>query len=129
MDPDPSWLEIISVHQDYFWFAALLGWGLALVLWWWHPHRRSAWSWLPWAAGAAILGALLQFAVFNPPFPFLHSRVMPGARPVYVPELVSMGWLADLGTGLLLAAMASGWMWLAVRERLDRRLCRQSAIY
>lgn len=113
----PSWLLRLSVHQDYLWFAAFLGWCLVFVLWWWHPRRQEAWAWVPWAAGAAILTALLQFFSFSPPFDFFHDRLVPGTAFNYRPALVSAGFAVDLLTGTVNAAFAAGWAWLALRGR------------
>ena len=86
MPPSPdasnSWLFIsrMAVHQDYAWFAALLFWSLALVVWRWHPQRRDAWAWLPLPAFAGVLSAVVQFGIYSPPFDFFLAagRRLPG---------------------------------------------------
>ena len=102
----------LAVHQDYAWFAALLGWSLALVAWWWHPQRRAAWSWLPWSAVTGGLSAAVQFAIFNPPLELFHDRLIPGTLFNYAVAPVSIEVLGDLLLGLLTAVCAAGW-WLA----------------
>jgi len=117
---DPSRLLILSVHQDFAWFAALLGWSLAVILWRWHPQRRTAWAWLPWPAGAAILTAAIQFGVFNPPFDFFHERLVPGTTFNYRPALIPPGVLGDIVLGAVLGAWLAGWVWTARRDRGHR---------
>lgn len=106
-----SLLARLAVHQDYVWFAALLGWSLALVVWWWHPHRRTAWAWLPWSALTGGLAAVVQFIIFSPPFEFFHDRLIPGTLFRYSTALVTVDLFGDLLLGFLLAIGVAGW-WL-----------------
>lgn len=111
-----TWLGRLSVHQDFFWFCALLVWGLAMILWWRHPQRRTAWAWLPGAGLAAGGTALLQFGMFNPTFDFFQDRLIPGTVANYRPAVVDPYWLADVLMGAALAAMPAMWGWLAARR-------------
>lgn len=79
-----TWFGRISVHQDFFWFFSLLLWSLAMILWWRHPQRRTAWAWLPGAGFAAIGTALVQFGIFNPTFDFFQDRLIPGTLSNYL---------------------------------------------
>lgn len=113
-------LEPVAVHQDFFWFAVLLGWSLVLVVWRWHPQRQAVWAWAPWTAGAAMLGAVAQFAIFSPPFGWLFLRSNPAPPPqgyTYIPPLIPVERLSDLITGVLLALMGGGWLWLAAKRQ------------
>ncbi len=111
-----TWLGRISVHQDFFWFFSLLVWGLALILWWRHPQRRTAWAWLPGAGFATVGTALLQFGIFNPTFDFFQDRLIPGTLSDYRPALIDPYWLGDALIGATLATMAAFWGWLAARR-------------
>lgn len=111
------WLRQLSVHQDYGWFLVLLGWGFALVFWRWHPARREAWPWLPWVAGAGAFGAMVQFAIFSPPFDFFHSRLIPGTIANYRPALIEPQLLGDWLLALLFGAMVAGWGWHAASRQ------------
>src|SRR5262245_26287716 len=77
LEDNSNLFERLSVHQDLPWFVALLGWSLALVIWRWHPQRSTAWRWLPWVAGACLVAALVQFAIFSPPFSAFYERTQP----------------------------------------------------
>ncbi|MDP1579305.1 MAG: response regulator [Candidatus Didemnitutus sp.] len=109
----PLWFRQLSVQQDYFWFLSLLGWGIAATLWWWHPRRATTWIWLPWVAGVGVLGAMIQFGIYNQPFDFFHSRLIPGTIENYKPALIEPHVLGDWLHGGLLAAMGAGWGWRA----------------
>ena len=109
----PVILGRLAVHQDYAWFVALLGWSLSLVVWRWHPQRRTAWAWLPWTAVTGVLAAAVQFGVFNPPFDFFHDRLIPGTLYNYAPARIDAEVLGDLLLGLLAAIGAAGWWWCA----------------
>ncbi|HEY0865427.1 MAG TPA: ATP-binding protein [Lacunisphaera sp.] len=111
-----TWLGRISVHQDFFWFFSLLVWSLALILWWRHPQRRTAWAWLPGAGFATVGTALLQFGIFNPTFDFFQDRLIPGTLSDYRPALIDPYWLGDALIGATLATMAAFWGWLAARR-------------
>ena len=78
-----TWIGRLSVDQDFFWFASLLVWILASILWWRHPQRRQAWAWVPGAAGAALTTALVQFGLFNPTFDIFQDRLIPDVTFVY----------------------------------------------
>ncbi len=112
----------ISVHQDFFWFAALLGWSLALVVWWRHPARRSTWGWFPAAALAVIAGILVQFGMFNPTFDIFIDRLVPGTVSLYKPALIDPYWLGDVLIAAAFAAMAASWGWRALRAGRWRNL-------
>lgn len=113
LSPDfwPLWFRQLSVHQDYFWFLVLLGWGFALVFWWWHPARDGAWRWVPWVAAAGVAGAAVQFAIFSPPFDFFQDRLVPGTLANFRPALIAVDLLGDWLLGAVLAVMAGGWWW------------------
>lgn len=111
-----TWLGRISVHQDFFWFFSLLAWSLAMILWWRHPRRRTAWAWLPGAGLVTIGTALLQFGLFNPTFDFFQDRLIPGTLSDYRPALIDPYWLGDVLMGATLANMAAYWGWLAARR-------------
>lgn len=101
----------MAVHQDYAWFAALLFWSLALVVWRWHPQRRDAWAWLPLPAVAGVLSAVVQFGIYSPPFDFFHDRLIPGTLSGYTTAVVGVDLLGDLLLGWLAAAVAAtGWL-------------------
>lgn len=123
MPPSPdasnSWLFIsrMAVHQDYAWFAALLFWSLALVVWRWHPQRRDAWAWLPLPAFAGVLSAVVQFGIYSPPFDFFHDRLIPGTLSGYTTAVVGVDLLGDLLLGWLAASLAAIW-WLRQPGRL-----------
>lgn len=107
----PLWFEQMAVHQDYAWFLALLGWGLAVVLWRRHPQRGDAWAWVPWTALALVVGAAVQFGIFNPPFDFFHSRLRPGTLGDYAPALIDAELLGAWLILLAFAGWAAGWGW------------------
>lgn len=113
LPPDfwPLWFRQLSVHQDYFWFLVLLGWGFALVFWWRHPAREGEWRWVPWVAGACVAGASVQFAIFSPPFDFFQDRLVPGTLANFRPALIAVDLLGDWLLGAVLAVMAGGWWW------------------
>jgi len=119
--PFPSamsiWFDRASVQQDGLWFLALLGWSLALVAWWGSPGRRAAWAWLPWAAAAGVLTALVQFFVFDPPFGFFFDRLVPGTSSIYLPAPVDPNLLADLLLAAVLAGTGAAWAWQHARAR------------
>jgi signal transduction histidine kinase/DNA-binding response OmpR family regulator len=133
---DPFVLEPVAVHQDFFWFAVLLGWSLLLVLWRWLPRRPLAWGWVPWTAFAVVLAAGAQFATFSPPFSWLVRRTAPAPPPVgynYIEPIVPVELVGDLITGAALALAAGGWLWAALSHpasagptagRLSRRRLR-----
>lgn len=117
-----TWIGRLSVHQDFFWFFSLLVWGLAMILWWRHPQRRTAWAWLP---GAGLVGAgtaLLQFGLFNPTFDLFQDRLIPGTVANYRPALIDPYWLGDVLMGAVLAAMPAMWGWLAALRNGRRHL-------
>lgn len=111
----PLWFQQLGVHQDYVWFLVLLGWSLSLVFWWWHPQRDSTWRWVPWMGAAGVVGAAVQFGIFNPPFDFFHSRLIPGTTANYTPALITAellgDWLIALGFGVAVA----GWGWIGAK--------------
>ncbi len=120
MDPSvfwPLWFRQLGVHQDYAWFLVLLAWSFALVFWWWHPERRTTWAWLPWMAGACVAGAAVQFAIFNPPFDFFHSRLIPGKTADFAPELIPVELFGDWVTAIAFAGGIAGWGWIAAGRR------------
>ncbi len=104
-----NWLGRLSVHQDFTWFAALVGWGLAWIVWSRHPQRTAAWRWLPAAAAVGIAGALVQFVVFAPTFDMFQDRLVPGSIGNYRPALVDPYWLGDVLSGALFAGWAAAW--------------------
>ncbi len=114
----PLWFRQLGVQQDYVWFLVLLAWSFALVVWWWHPERRTTWAWLPWMAGAGVVGAAVQFAIFNPPFDFFHSRLVPGTTADFAPELISAELFGDWLTALGFAVAVAGWGWVGARGRV-----------
>lgn len=99
----------LAVHQDLLWFGVLVGWGLIIVLWWRHPQRQSLWWLLPWTAGAWVLGALVQFLVFNPPFDLFLERLVPGANSSYLPALLDPNLTADLFLAALIYGFFMVW--------------------
>lgn len=105
----------IGVHQDFFWFFSLLVWSLALIVWWRHPARRAAWVWLPGAAGATVVMALVQFGMFNPTFDIFLERLVPGTVSNYKPALIDPYWLGDVLIGTALATMVAAWGWAVAR--------------
>lgn len=111
-----TWVGRLSIHQDFFWFFALLAWSLVLLVWWRHPSRREAWAWLPGAGGAAIAMALIQFGMFNPTFDFFQDRLIPGTVSNYRPALIDPYWLGDVLTAATIGAMIAAWGWLAARR-------------
>lgn len=124
-----TWLGRISVHQDFFWFFSLLAWSLAMILWWRHPQRRTAWAWLPGAGLATIGTALLQFGLFNPTFDFFQDRLIPGTLSDYRPAAIDPYWLGDALMGATLATMAAYWGWLAARRSGRPHLRRLPAFF
>ncbi|HVT73201.1 MAG TPA: ATP-binding protein [Lacunisphaera sp.] len=112
----------VSVHQDFFWFAALLAWSLALVVWWRHPARRVAWGWLPGTALAVIAGILVQFGMFNPTFDIFIDRLVPGTVSLYKPALIDPYWLGDVLTAAAFAAMLAAWGWRVLAAGRGRNL-------
>lgn len=123
----PLWFQQLSVHQDYFWFLTLLGWGIAVTLWWWHPQRATVWAWVPWVAGVGVLGAMVQFGIYIQPFDFFHSRLVPGTIGNYTAALIEPQVLGDWLHGLFWAAMAAGWGWSAA-ARFGSRFWRWASI-
>ncbi len=111
-----TWVGRISVHQDFFWFAALVTWGLIMILWWRHPQRQAAWVWLPGAGLAAIGMAFIQFEIFNPTFDVFQDRLIPGTVGRYRPALIDPYWLGDVLIGVVFAGMVATWGWLAARR-------------
>ncbi|HEY0945874.1 MAG TPA: hypothetical protein VGD81_11430, partial [Opitutaceae bacterium] len=109
----PVWLGRLGIHQDFVWFVSLIGWSLALVVWWRHPRRHAGWAWLPWSAGAAIATAVFQFCLFDPPFDFLFERLVPGTSSTYAPALIDPDWLGDVLIGAAFAGMVAGWIAVA----------------
>lgn len=112
----PLWLQQLAVHQDYVWFGTLLAWGVTALLWW----RRSddaEWRWFPWAAGAVIAGALVQFGIFNPHLDIFQSRLRPGTVYDFVPALIDPDLLGDWLLTLLAAGWAIAWWHLALPTR------------
>ena len=104
------WLGRLGVHQDLLWFLVLLGWSLALMLWWRSPGRTTGWSWLPWAAAAGIGTALLQFLTFSPPFDLFYERLVPGTNDTYSPAVIDPDLFADgalKGPGGIATAIAT----------------------
>lgn len=116
----PLWFQQLAVHQDYVWFLVLLGWSLALIFWWWHPQRDTTWRWVPWVAAACVVGAAVQFAIFNPPFDFFHSRLIPGTTANYAPAVIAVELLGDWLIALGLGAAVAGWGWTAAKTQAWR---------
>ena len=111
-----TWLGRLSVHQDFAWFAALVAWGLAWIVWSRHPQRLGAWRWLPAAAAVGIAGGLVQFVVFAPTFDMFQDRLVPGSVGNYRPALVDPYWLGDVLSGALFAGLAVAWAAAAARD-------------
>ena len=111
-----TWLGRLSVHQDFAWFAALVAWGLAWIVWSRHPQRLGAWRWLPAAAAVGIAGGLVQFVIFAPTFDMFQDRLVPGSVGNYRPALVDPYWLGDVLSGALFAGLAVAWAAAAVRD-------------
>ncbi|MBI2514190.1 MAG: response regulator [Opitutae bacterium] len=113
----PLWFERFAIHQDYVWFVVLLGWGFTALLWWRRAARERAWDWVPWAAAAGALGAVVQFGIFNPHLDIFQSRLKPGTIRDFVPAAIDVELLGDWLLAALAAGWAIAWSWLALRER------------
>ena len=116
-------LDWLRANQDFVWFAALLGWSFALVLWRWNSPRGREIAWLPWAAAAGVAGATVQFGLYNPPFGFFFARLVPGTTSTYAPAWIEPN---VAGVHLLVATTAllcTAWCWqlIDVRRRSTLR--------
>ena len=111
----------LGVHQDFFWFTVLLLWSFALIAWW-RTEKRTGWRWLPWTAGAGVGSALIAFLVFDPPFDFFYSRLVPGSASNYQPALIDPNLAGDLGLAVATADMLGGWVVVgfALRRLVER---------
>lgn len=116
----PLWMQRMAVHQDYGWFAVLVLWSWALVVWWRHPDARSVWSWVPAAALASIAAAVVQFLIYDPTFDWFQDRLVPGTTNVYVPALISVELLGDFLIATIWATWAASWWWFGA-ERAGRK--------
>ena len=106
--PELDWLR---ANQDIVWFTALIGWSFALVLWRWSsPHSREM-TWLPWAAGAGVTSAAIQFGLYNPPFGFFFARLVPGTASTYAPALIAPNLAGELALVATTAVMLTAWGW------------------
>lgn len=117
-----TWLGTLSVHQDFFWFASLLCWSLALLAWLRRPRPAAEWDWLPAAAFAAVAHALIEFGLFNPTFDFFQDRLVPGSVSHYRPALIDPYWLGDVLIGVALATTIALWSWQAAAGRRGWRV-------
>jgi signal transduction histidine kinase/CheY-like chemotaxis protein len=116
-------LDWLRANQDLVWFAALLGWSFALVLWRWNSPRGRAIAWLPWAAAAGVAGATVQFGLYHPPFGIFFARLVPGTTSTYAPAWVEpnvAGFHLLVATTALLCT-AWGWQLIEVRRRSTLR--------
>jgi len=111
MPPVSLWPDLLGVHQDLIWFLVVMGWSFAGLIWWRQPSRYPAWPWLPWAVGANLLTALLQFLVFNPPFGLFYQRLVPGTNDTYTSAFVDPHRFADGALAVLFAGLTAAWWW------------------
>ncbi|MBI2512034.1 MAG: response regulator [Opitutae bacterium] len=100
-------LATLALEQDYVWFLAAIVWGALWVGWLTLARTEREWRWLPWAAGAGCLSALVE----------LVAMAWPGeARAWVAPRLV---W-EEVQIGLT-AALLVGWTVELGRQRLLNR--------
>lgn len=116
MNPLLQTIGRLGIHQDLLWFLVLMGWCFVAALWWRVPTRHTVWSWVPWAAAAGILTALLQFLVFNPSFDLFHRRLLPGSTDNYDPALIDPDLFADMALATVYAGIAAIWWWRTAKD-------------
>lgn len=109
--PLPVLLGRLSVHQDLLWFGSLVCWSLVIACWWRHPVRDSLWRWLPWFAGAGMLGSLVPFMVFNLPFDLFLEILVPGSNALYEPAALDPFLTADLMLATFSHGLVFLWWW------------------
>jgi signal transduction histidine kinase/CheY-like chemotaxis protein len=118
-----------AVHQDLLWFAVLVGWSLVFVLWWRHPQRRSIGPLMPWIAVARVLGAMVQFLAFNPPFDLFLERLVPGTNASYLPATLDPNLTADLVLAALMYGVFFVWWQQDASTRAVRLFRRWTGLF
>jgi signal transduction histidine kinase/CheY-like chemotaxis protein len=112
-----TWFGLPSVHQDFFWFAALSVWIVAVLVWRRHPGRTQAWAWVPAIGGATIAVASVQLAMFNPTFDVFQERLVPGSVSNFRPAPVDPHWFTDVLVAAALFGMVAWWAWEAMAAK------------
>lgn len=116
-----TWVGWLSVHQDFFWVAALCLWIAVVLAWRRNPERGGVWAWVPGAGLAAIGAAVGQLAMFNPTFDVFQDRLVPGSVGNYRPALIDPHWFTDVVIAAALVLMVAMWAWRAwARTRFAR---------
>lgn len=111
LDFAPVWLQRLAVQQDFVWFASLILWGVAGLLWWRHPERAVRWGWMPAAVGIAALTVAVQFIIFDPTFDWFQDRLVPGTTSFYEPATIDPELFGDFLLNLGWMAAAAWWWW------------------
>lgn len=116
-------LDWLRANQDLVWFVALVGWSFALALWRWTASRSREMTWLPWAAGAGVTSAAIQFGLYHPPFGLFFARLVPGTASTYAPALIDPNLAGELALVATTAVMLTAWGWqfIGTRWRLALR--------
>lgn len=109
-----NWIGALSVHQDFFWFAALCFWIGAVLVWRRHHERLQAWNWVPGAGVAGLGTAIAQLLMFNPTFDVFQDRLIPGSVSNYRPAVIDPHAFTDA----VMAALALTVVVLWVRDGL-----------
>lgn len=71
-----SSLDILIRQQDYFWFLAVIGFAVVLVLSLRAQNRIQSWSWLPWFAGGNLVIVFIELVRLSQPLQ-MDPRIPP----------------------------------------------------